>query len=175
MKSGFLFAVIVLGATSLAASPSIAIAAQCLLCASPQGAKPVPKQPLVIEVETSLDFSRMGLGAGQAGGTAEIDPGSGARTLAGGLIDMGGLPMQGIVTIRGEPRKRIVVSLPGTVVISGTDGGALQLSGLTTTLNKRPRLGADGSLRFDFGGRLLVPPGSDGDFRGAVQISVDYQ
>ncbi|HEV2747159.1 MAG TPA: DUF4402 domain-containing protein [Allosphingosinicella sp.] len=129
-----------------------------------------------MQVETSLDFSRIGLAsAGQAGGVAAVDPLTGARTLEGGLIDMGGVPVQGIVTVRGEPGRHVTVDLPARVTMTGPDGETLELANLATTLKNNPKLGPDGSLQFGFGGRLRVSGNADGEYRGSIPIMIDYK
>ena len=50
-----------------------------------------------------------------------------------------------------------------------------RIARLVTDLPPMPRLGADGTLRFAFGGRLDVSGDLDGDYHGRVAIPVDYQ
>ena len=155
-----------------AASP---VAAQCMLCAPGTPQEAPGDQPLTIEVEATLDFSRIGLVAPGASGTAIVDPETGTRELRGGLVEMGGMPLNGTAIVRGQPNRRVIVDLPDNVTMTGSDGETLSLSNLRTTLRNNPRLGPDGRLEFSFGGWLQVAPGADGEYRGRIPITVDYR
>jgi len=161
-----------LGCAAFAATPA---AGQCLLCGEAQPTAAPPTTPLSIDVETTLDFSKVGLIAINQGGNVVIDPITGRRTISGALVDLGGLPVQGTVTVRGAPREKVRIDLPGNVTMTSADGGTLRLNDFQTSLKNNPRLGSDGTLRFTFGARLQVDGRSDGDFRGAIPIIVDYQ
>jgi hypothetical protein len=151
-------------------------AAQCMLCGTVAPAAAPTLRPLAVEVETSIDFSRLGLGTASAnGGTVILDPQTGLRTLQGALVDMGGVAVQGNVTVRGEPNRHVVVTLPARVTMSGPDGETLELGDLATTLKNNPKLGPDGQLMFSLGGRLRVGGYADGDYRGSFPITVDYK
>ena len=152
-------------------------AAQCLLCddqVTAAAAKP-PASTLTIQVETGIDFSRMALVSANQGGTATIDPATGQRVISGGLIGLSGIPVQGSVLIRGTPNQQVQVVFPTSVTLSTTGGGSIELTALTTTLKPNPRTAKDGTLRFTFGGRLMVNGSSAGDFRGTIPITVDYR
>jgi Domain of unknown function (DUF4402) len=163
---------LVFAAGALAPAPA---AAQCRLCApAPQAAGKPPATPISIEVETGIDFSRLGLIARNQAGSAAIDPETGTRTVSG-LLDLSGLPVQGSVTIRGEPNEQVTVDMPSEVTLTNPSGASLRLAGISSTLKNNPKLANDGSLTFTFGGQLLVDGGSDGDFRGRIPITVDYR
>ena len=53
--------------------------------------------------------------------------------------------------------------------------GAASITGLVTDLSAAPRLGADGRLQFRFGGRLQIAGLDDGDYRGRIPVTVEYQ
>ena len=59
-------------------------------------------RPLNIEIRSSLDFSRA-TATGTSGGSIAIDPNSGARTVSGEIVDLGGSPFAGSAMITGEP------------------------------------------------------------------------
>jgi hypothetical protein len=165
-----LFLVVAAGALAPAAA-----AAQCRLCApAPEAAKKPPATAISIEIETGIDFSRLGLIARNQAGSAAIDAATGTRTVSG-LLDLSGLPVQGTVTIRGEPNENVSVDMPPEVTLTNPSGASIRLSGITTTLKNNPKLAKDGTLTFTFGGRLLVDGRSDGDFRGRIPITVDYR
>lgn len=129
--------------------------------------------PLRVEVETQLDMGRVAVGA--MGGEIELDPASGARRLRGDVVDLGGFALTGIVTVRGEPGAGVRVILPASVDLEGSHGRTARVSGLTTNLTAAPRLGPDGRLQFRFGGRLQIGALDDGDYRGRIPVTVEYQ
>ena len=164
-----------LGAALAFASPSIA-AAQCMLCAqdTPESAAARKAEtPLRVDVETQLDMGRVAVGT--MGGEVEVDPVSGARRVRGDVVDLGGFALTGVVTVRGEPGAEVRVILPATVDLEGGHGRTARVTGLVTDLSAAPRLGADGRLQFRFGGRLQIAGLDDGDYRGRIPVTVEYQ
>jgi hypothetical protein len=153
------------------------VSAQCLLCgadgASGASAARQAETPLRVEVETQLDFSRVAVGA--MGGAVELDPLSGARRLSGDVVDLGGFAVTGIVTVTGEPGAAVRVILPTSVDLEGDRGRSARVSGLVTNLSAAPRLGPDGRLQFRFGGRLQIAGLDDGDNRGRIPVTVEYE
>ncbi|MBA3895618.1 MAG: DUF4402 domain-containing protein [Sphingomonadaceae bacterium] len=149
--------------------------AECRLCApAPETAAKAPAQPLEIEIEAGLDFSRAAHRA-NTGGTIAVDERSGGRTIGGGLIDLGGLALKGQVRLTGAPFARVRISLPPSIRLSAPNGGSAEVSGLETDLGPDPALDAQGRLSFSFGGRLIVAGGASGDFRGLIPITADYR
>jgi len=159
---------------AFAGAPSAA--AQCLLCAPDKAAGATVRQagvPLRIDVETQLDMGRVAVGA--MGGEIEVDPVSGARRVRGDVVDLGGFALTGVVTVRGEPGAEVRVILPATVDLEGGHGRTARVTGLVTDLSAAPRLGPDGRLVFRFGGRLQIAGADDGDYRGRIPVTVEYQ
>lgn len=157
------------------ASPSIA-AAQCMLCAQDKADTASARKseiPLRVDVETQLDMGRVAVGA--MGGEVEVDPVSGARRVRGDVVDLGGFALTGVVIVRGEPGAEVRVILPATVDLEGGNGRTARVTGLVTDLAAAPRLGADGRLQFRFGGRLQIAGLDDGDYRGRIPVTVEYQ
>lgn len=153
-----------------------AAAAQCLLCAQDKAAGIAVRKaevPLRVDVETRLDMGRVAVGA--MGGEVEIDPASGARRVRGDVVDLGGFALTGTVTVRGEPGAEVRVILPASIDLESGHGRTARVTGLVTDLSAAPRLGADGRLIFRFGGRLQIAGLDDGDYRGRVPVTVEYQ
>ncbi len=148
---------------------------QCRLCGATETAtkEVAPSRPLSIEIETTLDFSRVA--QGQGGGSIAVDERTGARSVQGGLIDLGGYALKGVARMNGDPGRHVRVELPGTIILQSPDGGTAQVVDLRTDLPSDPVLDASGQLSFSFGGRLVVSGGTSGDFRGRVAIIADYQ
>lgn len=158
-----------------AAAPSMA--AQCQLCARDSAAGAVAARqaetPLRVDVETRLDMGRVAVGAG--GGEVEIDPASGVRRVRGDVVDLGGFALTGTVMVRGAPGAEVRVTLPESVELEGGHGRTARVTGLVTDLVAAPRLGPDGRLAFRFGGRLQIAGLDDGDYRGRIPVTVEYQ
>jgi hypothetical protein len=148
------------------------VRAECRLC-TPDAAEGAPTIPINIEVYASLDFSRVALDQGD-GGEVTIDSRSGGRKVSGGLNDLGGYAVRGEVRITGEPGRPIRVELPNRVEMRSSSGATAHIHGLETTLPAAPRIGADGTLSFSFGGRLSVKGQNSGNFRGSIPITADY-
>lgn len=152
-----------------------ASAAQCRLCApAAEGTSSAvaPARPLSIDVEAALDLGKATSRGG--GGSIAIDERTGTRRVEG-LVDLGGFALKGAVRLTGEPNARVRVSLPVNVRLVAPDGSIADAVDLRTDLPPDARLGADGTLRFAFGGRLVVPGGAAGDFRGRIAITADYE
>src|SRR3546814_301246 len=79
------------------------------------------------------------------------------------------------ISVRGEPDAAVRVILPASVDLEGGDGRTARVTGLVTDLSAAPRLGPDGRLQFRFGGRLLIAGLDDGDYRGRIPVTVEYQ
>jgi hypothetical protein len=160
------------------AAPVRQAAAQCLLCdapaAGPQSGQTAAR-PLRLFIEADLDFSRIALTGNQASsGQVAIDPQSGARKMQGGVQDLGGMPVRGMVRVEGEPGRPIRIDLPSSVDLIGSRGGKARVTDLRTDLPPAPRIGADGKLSFAFGGALQIDSAISGEVRGRIPITVNY-
>jgi hypothetical protein len=147
---------------------------QCRLCdTQPASSEAAENVPLRIEIESALDFSR--LTSDRSGGSAQIDPQTGARSVSGGILALGGMPFRGIVRLTGAPRRAIRVDMPSRVMLSSATGGTAEVYDIVTDLPPAPMLGTDGTLGFSFGGKLSVKGQVSGAFHGQIQITADYQ
>jgi hypothetical protein len=149
--------------------------AQCRLCDTPSASAEAGTRasPVALEVETSLDFDRLVLlGAGE--GSATLLP-DGSRSVSGTIGAISGRAMVGSVVVRGEPGRWLRVELPSRIVMHSLSGGTIVIEAITSTLPSAPRLNSSGVLAFSFGGRLRISGDAEGDYRGDVPITVDYQ
>jgi hypothetical protein len=55
------------------------------------------------------------------------------------------------------------------------NGGRITLDNLVSDLPASPRLDSAGNLEFRFGGRVRITGDADGDYRGNLPITVEYQ
>jgi Domain of unknown function (DUF4402) len=150
---------------------------ECRLCsaATPSAQKEgVPRQPIHIEIETALDFSRATQSA-SGDGEIGLDPQSGARRVSGSLSDLGGMALRGSARISGQPMQPLRITLPNSVELRSSTGGVAEVVDIQSDLGPAPMLGPDGVLRFSFGGRLRVKGRVSGNFRGSIPITADYQ
>ena len=148
--------------------------APCRLCSidpsDPINARPLA--PLRLHVETRLDFDKV-VFEGTGSALLALSP-DGVTRLTGAATAAGARAMPGSVLIRGEPGRAVRIDLPGKVTLFGEGNGSLSIDSLTTDLPAFPRIGADGTLLFRFGGDLRLTGDSDGIFRGTIDIVVDY-
>lgn len=131
-------------------------------------------RPLHIEIRSSLDFSRA-TASGNGGGSIAIDPDSGARTVTGDIVDLGGAPFAGSVVVTGEPGRAVRIEMPATIRLTSATGGSVEIVGLRTNLSPAPRLDMYGRLEFAFGGNLLLKGSVSGQFRGRIPITAEYE
>lgn len=131
-------------------------------------------RPLNIEIRSSLDFSRA-TSTGDSGGSIAIDPNSGARTVSGDIVDLGGSPFAGSAVITGEPGRAIRLEMPSTIRLTSATGGSIEITNLRTNLSPAPRLDMYGQLEFAFGGDLILKGNVSGQFRGRIPITAEYE
>jgi hypothetical protein len=158
-------------AFALLSAPAVADDGLCELCIP--SARPDSERPLVIEIESGLEFSRLAL-RGRIDGAAEIDPQTGAKRVDSGLIDLGGLSYQGRARVTGEPLRPVRIELPTRVQLRSPDGAEVELSDFVTNLPPVAMLDENGTLEFAFGARLSTQDARGGNFRGRIAIRVDY-
>jgi hypothetical protein len=159
-------------ACALPLSGTMAAAQSCQLCAGDAAAPRLLLRPLTVTVDAMLDFSKA-VHTNRGSGSITIDARTGRRQIIG-LIALGGPALAGTVTITGEPFARIVVDLPRAIVLNSNLGATADVTEIRSNLPPHPVIGADGRLVFTFGGRLTVRGGADGDFRGRIPVTVDY-
>lgn len=173
-ENGIMVRFIHLAAAAMALLLTAPLAAQegCVLCAAAD--KPAANErPLAIEIISGLTFSRLAL-TGQGDASATIDPQSGNRQVSGGVVELGGVAVQGRGRITGTPNRRVRVDLPGSVTMTGSESGSATLTDFTTDLPAWPVLDSSGTLEFSFGGRLRIQGTIGGNLRGRIPITVDY-
>lgn len=156
----------------LAAAYPLAAQESCRLC---YGSGPVAQgeRPLRIEIFADLSFSKLAL-SGHSGGSAAIDAQSGSKRTEGGVIDLGGMPVQGRGRVTGTPGRPVRIDLPGRVTMTSADGASADLVDFTTDLPAFPVLNAAGELEFTFGARIVLHGRQGGNYRARIPISVDY-
>ncbi len=152
-----------------------AAAAQCRLCERPttERAPPVAGKGIRLDIETSLNFDRLLL-LGAGAGSAMIKP-DGSRAVYGSVVNLGPRAMVGTAVIYGEPGRTVRVDLPSRIELYSLGGGTISFDQVTSDLPALPRLDAAGRLSFRFGGRIQIGGDAEGDYRGNLPITVEYQ
>jgi hypothetical protein len=148
---------------------------QCRLCDKPTTA--LSQSPdgdgIQLEIETSLNFGRLILsGGGQ--GAAVIRP-DGSNSAEGSLAGVSPRAMVGTAVVHGAPGRAIRVELPRRLELYSLSGGRITLDNVVSDLPSLPRLDSAGNITFRFGGRVTVTGDSEGDYRGDMPITVEYQ
>ena|SRR5689334_7371320 len=148
---------------------------QCRLCNMPitSRADEPSETSVTVEIESGLSFDRLVvLGAGT--GSAELRP-DGSRLAQGSVADMSPRAMVGTATLRGEPDRFVRVNLPSRIELYSLGGGEIDFDEVTSDLPAMPRLDSTGTLTFRFGGRIKITGDADGDYRGDLPITAEYQ
>ena len=161
----------VMAAFTVSATPA---AAQCRLCDTPELiVDPATEEDrrVQLQVETMLDFDQLVV---LGDGSATLGP-SGARLTEGGIAALSARAMVGEVVIRGEPGRRVAISLPQRIELHNVEGGQIRLESIEHDLPSQPELDASGELRFRFGGRLEISGAAEGDYRGDIPIVAEYR
>ena len=149
---------------------------QCRLCDKPTTALSQSSEDagLELEIQTSLDFDRLILGGAGQGAAVVRPDGSTASQGAVGMVSP--RAMVGTGLIHGEPGKVVRVELPHRIDLYSVSGASrIAVDEVTSDLPSLPRLDSAGNLSFHFGGRVTITGDADGDYRGDLPITVEYQ
>ena len=162
----------VLAAAAAGLSPA---RGQCRLCDTPTTAlaNPAESDAIELEIETSLDFGRLIL-AGEGQGAAVVRP-DGSKGAEGALSDVSPRAMVGTAAIHGAAGRAVRVELPRRIDLYSVSGGRITVDDVASDLASLPRLDSAGNLTFRFGGRVTVRGDSEGEYRGEMPITVEYQ
>ena len=161
-------------AAGVVATPRPATA-QCRLCDTPTVTREdsVDGGDVKLEIETSLNFDRLIL-YGPGEGQAVIRP-DGSTSATGALTDVSPRAMVGTVSVHGEPGRAVRVEIPRRIELYSLGGGRMTFDEVQSDLPSVPRLDSSGNLTIRFGGRVRVSGDSEGDYRGDLPITVEYQ
>jgi len=78
------------------------------------------------------------------------------------------------VLVHGDAGRAVRVEIPRRIELYSIGGGRMTLDDVTSDLPATPHLDAAGNLSFRFGGRLIVSGDADGQYRGDLPITVEY-
>jgi hypothetical protein len=131
-------------------------------------------RPLTLQKQADMDFAWLGV---TTGGAATIDPLTGALSLTGGLVRVGGTPSP--ARYAGAASKQTVVNIrvPNQPVLIQRVGGTETLSVSDFTLDGQDKrsLAQAQSFTFAVGARLTVPAGTvEGVYTGEIEVTIQY-
>jgi hypothetical protein len=169
-----LFAVVLAAIAAAAVTPWPA-GAQCRLCDKPTTSRedPTNSDDIRLEIETSLNFDRL-IVSGGGQGAAVIRP-DGSSASEGAVTDVSPRAMVGTAIVHGQPGRIVRVELPRRIELYSLSGGNISFEDVTSDLPSLPRLDSTGNLTFRFGGRVRISGDADGEYRGDLPITVEYQ
>lgn len=169
-----LFAVVLAAIAAAVVTPWPADA-QCRLCDKPMTNRedPTNSDDIRLEIETSLNFDRL-IVSGGGQGAAVIRP-DGSSASEGAITDVSPRAMVGTAIVHGQPGRIVRVELPRRIELYSLSGGNISFEDVTSDLPSLPRLDSAGNLTFRFGGRVRISGDADGEYRGDLPITVEYQ
>jgi hypothetical protein len=143
--------------------------------ASPtSSAQVVLVRPLTLVRTADMDFATLGV---TTGGTATIDPVTGAMTVTGGLLHLGGTPSPARYSGAASKQTVVNIKVPKTPVLLRRVGGTETLSVSNFTLDGQDKkvLAQQQSFSFAVGARITVPAGTvEGVYTGEIDVTVQY-
>ncbi|WP_324805944.1 DUF4402 domain-containing protein [Sphingomonas sp. LY29] len=163
----------VLGGVMLLLCPAAGFAAP--IAASPQATGEVTLiRPMSLSRLGNLDFATLGV---TTGGTATINPFTGAMTVTGGLLHLAGTPSRALY--QGAATKQTVVNIrvPNQPILIRRVGGTETLTVDQFTLDGQDKraLAQAQSFTFGVGARITVPAGTvDGVYTGEIDVTIQY-
>jgi hypothetical protein len=162
----------VLAAAAAGLSPA---RGQCRLCDKPTTSlsNSADADGIDLEIETSLNFDQLIL-AGEGQGAAVVRP-DGSSAAQGALAQVSPRAMVGTASVHGVPGRAVRVELPRRIDLYSVSGGRIAVDDVSSDLPSLPRLDSAGNLTFRFGGRVTVTGDSEGEYRGNMPITVEYQ
>lgn len=131
-------------------------------------------RPLTLVKVADMDFAMLGV---TTGGTATIDPFSGAMTVSGGLIHLGGTPSPGRFAGAASKQSVVNIKVPKQPVLIRRVGGTETLSVSNFTLDGQDKraMAQQQSFAFAVGALITVPAGTvDGVYTGEIEVTVQY-
>jgi hypothetical protein len=149
--------------------------AQCRLCDTPSTAAAPTQQSaeVQLQIETTLNFDRLIL-TEQVSGEALLRP-DGSTGVAGAVANVGPRAAVATVIVHGEPGRTLRIDVARRIDLYSLGGNRLTFDQVETDAPSVPRLDMAGNLTFHIGGRLRFVGTEDGDYRGDLPITVDYQ
>ncbi|MBA3667469.1 MAG: DUF4402 domain-containing protein [Sphingomonas sp.] len=165
-------------------SPALLVAAALSLSTAAPAARVVasPKvkgkvdllRPLTLQRLTDMDFGILGV---TTGGSATINPITGALSVTGGLLRLGGAVSPARYAGAASKQTVVLIRVPSQPVLITRAGGTQTLSVSAFTLDGQDKraLAQQQSFTFAVGATITVPAGTvEGLYTGEIDITVQY-
>jgi hypothetical protein len=132
--------------------PLIAICVLATFASSPAEAQ----TPLTLTWKTKMKFGTVASDL-SASGTVVIDASANSRSVIGGVFDMGGTWKRGKFQLIGEPKAKVIVTIPSSIVLQN-NSGAFSITVTDIHMNKTNpiTLSKQGKKNVFVGGTLQV-------------------
>jgi hypothetical protein len=145
------------------------------IAASPEGqGRALVLRPLTLERIADMNFATLAV---TSGGTATINPVTGAMSTAGGLTHLGGTPSPARFAGAASKQTVVIIRVPNQPVLIRRVGGTETLSVSNFTLDGQDKkaLAQQQSFTFAVGARITVPAGTvEGLYTGEIEVTVQY-
>ena len=131
-------------------------------------------RPLTLQRWADLDFATLAV---TTGGTATVNPLTGAMTVTGGLVHLVGTPSPARYTGAASKQTVVIIRIPKTPVLITRVGGTQTLSVTNFTLDGQDKksLAQQQSFTFAVGATITVPAGTiEGVYIGEFDVTVQY-
>lgn len=133
-------------------------------------------QPLTLSNSQALSFGSFSVG--NAPGTVIIDADSGARSVTGSVVAMGGDVSAARFSGFSSGNRQVEVTTPtASVTLTRAGGGeTMTITAFTIEGGDAVITPADNRFTFQVGGTLAVAPGqAEGVYEGSFEVRADYQ
>ena len=132
------------------------------------------QKPITISEDQALYFGTVGA-VPAATGTAVLDPQTGAKTVTGGAIDLGGVHTLASFSVTGEKNVTFTIILPGTITITELGGSTTTITNFTSFPNTTGTFSAQGQATLVVGATLQVAAGQpSGTYADVFDVTVTY-
>lgn len=129
-------------------------------------------KPIAISLTQDMAFGTLAPD-GSIPGVAVIDPATGSKTVAGGVVDFGGIHMPAVFRVTGTKNMVFTITLPGAVTLS-SGGNSMTLDSFTSD----PAIGLlpnNGRTDVSVGATLHVGANqAAGTYTGVFTVTVNY-
>lgn len=131
-------------------------------------------RPLTLQRWADLDFATLAV---TTGGSATVNPLTGAMTVTGGLVHLVGTPSPARYTGAASKQTVVIIRIPKTPVLITRVGGTQTLGVADFTLDGQDKksLAEQQSFTFAVGATITVPAGTvEGLYTGEFEVTVQY-
>ena len=131
-------------------------------------------RPLTLQRWADLDFATLGV---TTGGTATVNPVTGALTITGGLLPLAGTPSPARYAGAASKQTVVIIRVPKTDVLITRVGGTqtLVVNNFTLDGQDKKALAQQQSFAFAVGATITVPAGTiEGLYTGEFDVTVQY-